>query len=266
MKNQDGVDVVIPTWNREKELNKVLDSIINQKKKINKIIIIDDGSTDNTRGMIERLNIENIKYIQYSNTGLPAVSRNRGLNLVESEYVAFCDSDDYWFKNKTTEQVQFFDKEIGMVCSNAKTLNSGELYIKSQKNRFLTTVDLLENNLVICSSVIIKRDLIRQFGGFDESKEVKAMEDYLLWLKYSLHTKIFYINDPMLTYTDDSSNSVRNKSYVSNEKLRLVVLFKFLKYLIVQGRILLFPVASFYIFRSILRMFKLFIRKGVYGT
>jgi len=108
--------VIIPTYNREKFLKRTIDSILTQTFKDFELIIVDDGSTDNTRGLIEAYNDNRIVYIHQGNSGCCA-AKNIGLHNAKGEYIAFCDSDDTWMPQKLEKHIQKYreDDEIKVV-------------------------------------------------------------------------------------------------------------------------------------------------------
>ena len=103
------VSVIIPTYNRAGVIKETINSIINQTYSNFEIIIVDDGSTDNTGDIIKTFQDDRIKYYWKKNTGLPSKARNVGLKHVNGEFIAFLDSDDIWLPKKI--ETQLFDAE-----------------------------------------------------------------------------------------------------------------------------------------------------------
>ncbi len=120
------VSVILPTFNRAHLICEAIDSILNQTYRDFEIIVVDDGSTDNTTEVLQRYS-DRITYIKQENKG-PGDARNRGIAEAKGEYIAFLDSDDIWFKDKLELQVAVMEKlpEIGFLCSDFCILKDGE--------------------------------------------------------------------------------------------------------------------------------------------
>ncbi|HKK53946.1 MAG TPA: glycosyltransferase family A protein [Patescibacteria group bacterium] len=100
--NNPKISVIIPTYNRANFLPRAIKSVLNQTFKDFELIIVDDGSTDNTKEVINNYlkNDDRIKYIYQQNSGGPPKPKNTGIKIAKGEYIAFLDSDDEWFKDK----------------------------------------------------------------------------------------------------------------------------------------------------------------------
>ena len=108
------ISVIIPTYNREKFLPATIDSVLRQTYSDYEIIVVDDGSTDGTQEVIEKLYGGKLKYI-YKNNGGPASARNVGLKNASGNYIAFLDSDDLWFPEKLETQIRFMEKNHSQI-------------------------------------------------------------------------------------------------------------------------------------------------------
>lgn len=228
------VSVIIPTYNRETKIVEAIKSVKQQAYKDIEVIVCDDGSTDNTKNVIARLQKKDkrIKFITGKHTGLPAITRNKGLKVAKGEWVAFLDDDDVWDKDKLLLQAKIIDtKKCDMVCSNAISSETRKKLINLNKNGFLSTKELLRNNLVVCSSVLVKRKVLEKIGGFSENKKMKAIEDYDLWLRISTDRKIYFLNKNLVFYNDDPKNSIR-KNNLSARKQKSRILFFYAKWLV----------------------------------
>ena len=100
MNKNDLISIIIPTYNRCKDLSNAITSVLNQTYKNWEIIIIDNYSTDETFKIVKQFNDNRIFYFKLNNYGNIAISRNYGINKSNGEIIAFLDSDDYWYKNK----------------------------------------------------------------------------------------------------------------------------------------------------------------------
>ena len=102
------VSVIIPTYNRSSFLKEAIQSVLNQSYNNFEIIVIDDGSEDETEKVIQSFNDSRIKYLKREHTGSPAFIRNQGMKIAKGEYIAFLDSDDLWFPHKLKMQINSF--------------------------------------------------------------------------------------------------------------------------------------------------------------
>jgi glycosyltransferase involved in cell wall biosynthesis len=219
------VSVIIPTWNRAKTLPLAISSVLKQSFSSFEILICDDGSTDNTEEIVRGFNDPRIVWIAGYHSGCPAVPRNRGLALSKGEWIAFLDSDDYWLPEKLEVQLEALKQTDALaVCSNAYRNTSDYMaeHLISWNQRELTFYDLLINNRVVCSSMLINRAALKIVAGFPEDLSYKALEDYCLWLKVSQLTSIIYLDQPLLVYKDDPKNSIRaNGPNIASQRRRV---------------------------------------------
>ena len=191
--NSRSVDVVIPCHNGEAFLYPCVESVVNQTYKVSKIILIDDGSTDNSLEVMKDLaqKYSSVTIVTQPNMGLSS-ARNTGIRNSESELVAFLDVDDYWLATKLENQIKLLDnfdcKETIAIASNYQLLESGKLLpgIRNPKARSINPRNLLLFRVVIPgsgSSVLLSRSIIDACGFFDE--KLKYGEDLDYWVRVS---------------------------------------------------------------------------------
>jgi glycosyltransferase involved in cell wall biosynthesis len=225
-------------------ISKAIESVLNQTYINTEIIIIDDGSTDKTKDIVDKLIKQypsKIRYLRIKHVGLLGVVRNQGLKIANGEYVAFLDSDDQWIPNKLELQINIFNKyqNIGLVSSNAKVKDDFEkklsyLFFPIKKNdKGIKKIrDLLTDNYIIISSAVARKSLIEQIGLFTDNPLLRAIEDYDLWLRLSTITKIYYLSEPLTIYSN-RKNSIRNEiSLVQYWKGMIYILDRFKKLLL----------------------------------
>ena len=193
------VSVIIPTYNRSSVLSRAIDSVLRQSFRDFELIVVDDGSTDNTKNLIEQYS-DQITYIYQDNKGVSA-ARNLGLKHATGEWVAFLDSDDEWKKKKLEKQIAFIEKNPLFQWShgNEKWLRNGK-HLNQKKIHQKSGGDIFERSLHLClispSTVIIKRDLLQRMNGFDP--EFIVCEDYDLWLRILKDFPIGFIEDELI--------------------------------------------------------------------
>ena len=215
MKNQPLVSVIIPTYNKSQYLREAIKSVLNQTYKNIEVIVVDDGSTDNTKEIVESFNDSRIIYIFQENKG-PAIARNTGIKKAQGEYIAFLDSDDLWLKEKLEKQVDFMEKnsEIGLLGTGCyEVTDKGKIIGKKIfpiKNKILQK-DLIKYNSFIQSSVMIRKEVFDKVGLYDKS--FRESEDYELWLRIAENYKIANLAEPLVTkrYCKKSLSPAKDK-------------------------------------------------------
>lgn len=195
------VTVVIPAFQAAPFLEVTLQALQSQTRVPEKIVVVDDGSTDGTAEIAERLGAAVLRQEQKG----PGAARNRGLELAETEFVAFCDADDWYAPDKVERGVELLEGLKANCCSTDAWVVRGER-IEGRKNEqrvvpgVLTLEFLLRGNPIVCSSVIARREVVQRVGGFDESPDLIATEDYDLWLRMAAIEPIAYSPRPQTFY------------------------------------------------------------------
>jgi glycosyltransferase involved in cell wall biosynthesis len=112
------ISVVIPSYNRAHYIEKTIDSVLEQKRDDIEIILVDDGSTDNTRELVQNKYGDQVRYVYQENQGIPG-ARNTGIKNAQGDYIAFLDSDDYWHPNKLEQQMALIAEhpEYGLLAA-----------------------------------------------------------------------------------------------------------------------------------------------------
>lgn len=210
------VSVVIPTYQRAEALERAVRSVLVQTWPVHEVIVCDDGSTDDSRERIEALHDERVRWSAGERAGRPAAPRNRGISLTTGEWIAFLDDDDEWLPKKVEAQLKRCAAEQTQACcTNAERVvpgqGKGSSYFQDLKGP-LRLAELLPVNRVICSSVLVKREVLQRTGGFPETVALRALEDYALWLRVAAFTPFSYCPEPLLRYTDAPDSSLRGKS------------------------------------------------------
>ncbi len=193
------LSVIIPTYNRAIDLDRCLKSLENQTFKNFEVLVCDDGSTDNTSEIVEKYDsLLTITYVKDENFGGPARPRNNGIKNAKGDFIAFLDSDDWWYSNKLEMTVSYLN-DYDLIYHDLDIYRNGQVSINVAKGRELKDnifKDLLINgNAINNSSVIIKKKIIDEIGEITEDKNLIAVEDYDYWLRVAKVTNRFkYIN------------------------------------------------------------------------
>lgn len=197
------MSIIIPTFNRAALLSECLKSILSQTYADFEVIIVDDGSTDDTEKVVAELD-NRISYCKLQKTANLSVLRNYGIEHSKGEFIAFCDDDDLWIPEKLSRQMKFM-KQFNIVCTNAEIIDSAGMslsgiYFKEFEDDVqLNTVHLLIRNFVMTSTVCLRKKILPELP-FDYIKYKSTAEDYDLWLKLSFENSIYFINEPLIKY------------------------------------------------------------------
>jgi glycosyltransferase involved in cell wall biosynthesis len=191
------VSIIIPTYNRAEDLKRALQSVFSQTFEKFEVLVMDDGSTDNTSEVVENLNDARIRYEWAKNFGGAARPRNRGLRLARGKYIAFLDSDDWWKPKKLEVSLKYLRQGVDVVYHDLHMVTKPHQKIFWRKGRARNLkspifYDLLENgNGLTNSSVVIRKDLLDMVNGFSEDENLVAAEDYETWLRVAKVTEKF---------------------------------------------------------------------------
>tara|TARA_Y100000589_G_scaffold332324_1_gene391752 strand:+ start:10930 stop:11739 length:810 start_codon:yes stop_codon:yes gene_type:complete len=207
--------IIIPTYNQSTLLRKCLESIINQTYKKWEAIIINNYSKDETINIIESFKDPRIKYKNFRNNGIIAASRNLGISLSKFPYISFLDSDDIWFPNKLEKVISYLEHKNDIVCHSeiwkwsdgtTKLVNYGPEISSNYENL------LFKGNVISTSAVSLKRNLIIEFKGFNQSPFMTGNEDYDLWMRISKEAKykFKFLNEPLGYYNIHNNNTSKN--------------------------------------------------------
>lgn len=205
------VSVIIPTYNRAHLIKQSVESVLKQSYQNFEIIIVDDGSKDNTEEIIKQINDSRIRYIKHTVNKGASAARNTGIREAKGKYIAFQDSDDLWLPEKLEKQIERIEKtenHIGAVFGGYWIINqNGEKrYFPEQSindgNIFYT---LLQGNVVGMPVVMIKKECFEKSGYFNET--LPALEDWELLLRISKDFEFLYINEPLVV-VHETENSI----------------------------------------------------------
>lgn len=204
---QPKVSVIIPTYNRAEELRRCLGSLINQTFKDFEVLVCDDGSTDHTSSVVGEFSGHlNVVYNRDANFGGPARPRNRGIGLARGEYLAFLDSDDWWAPEKLQISIASLEDTADIVFHDlwlvlSQNQKRPRRKVKSYQPGMAVYADLLiRGNALPTSSVVVRRSVIHEIGGFSEDKQLISTEDFDAWLRIAKKTNRFKRIDSCLGY------------------------------------------------------------------
>ena len=210
--------VIIPVYNKEHCVERTINSVLAQTYGDFEIIIVDDGSTDNSLRVVSAINDNRIKVFHKENEGV-SIARNYGVERAEGEYICFLDADDEWencFLRLMNEAIQRYPHHSFFTCPFlAKNKYKETLYKIEGRNGDTFVIEdycktFVEQRHAICcvGSVCIRKDILISCGMFPP--HVKRGEDHDLWLRLACKTSIVYTNRTKLIYNLDSENNSRS--------------------------------------------------------
>lgn len=209
---KDRVSIIIPTYNRGYIIERAIQSILCQTYEAFELLIVDDGSNDDTEEVVKRISDERIRYIKCTKNRGPAAARNEGVRESRYPYIAFHDSDDEWVEDKLEKQMQVLkaaDEKTGMVYSSYKT-DLGQVFPqewvpKNQRGGQIFPY-LLRGNMIGTPTMLLRKECFEKVGGFKE--ELRCIEDYEFVLRFAKVYSIAYIDEHLLHVhtTKDSVN------------------------------------------------------------
>jgi len=217
------VSVIIPTYNRGWILQRAVDSVLTQTFRDFELIVVDDGSQDDTADILAAYGTD-IRVIRQPNAGVSA-ARNTGICAAGGEFIAFLDSDDYWLPEKLHMQIAYFNTHAtAVICQteeiwirNGKRVNPKKVHKKPSGRIFRASLALC---LVSPSAVMLRRGLLDEIGGFDET--LPACEDYDLWLRISAHYPVYLVDTPLIVKTGGHADQLSRMVGLDRYRIRSI--------------------------------------------
>lgn len=214
------ISIVLPTYNRARIIGKAIESVLNQTYPYFELLIIDDGSSDDTERVVASYQDERIKYHKMPQNGGQSKARNYGMQQAQYDYIAFEDSDDLWRPTKLELQMQMMeaDAELGFVyhkflydLGEGRSITMPDEKVAVEKKNGDIYAQLLWDNLVGMPTLLMKKECLERIGYMDET--LQCLEDYDFALRLGKHYKAGFVNEILLdaefSNTGVSGNSVQ---------------------------------------------------------
>jgi glycosyltransferase involved in cell wall biosynthesis len=222
------VSVIIPTYNCGVYLGRAIDSVLSQSYRDYEILVVDDGSTDDTPSLASAYG-DKIRYLRQENRGLSA-ARNRALIDSNGEFIAYLDADDIWCPQKLAQQVEFLDahQDCGLLHSDVSVIDEKDQVIHARFNmetarpvpKDRCKYDILRRCHIQIATVIERRKCIEKIGGFNE--RLIATQDYMHWIMVAIEDWTFgYIDEPLAKYRWRAGSLMSSKRRILEDHARM---------------------------------------------
>ena len=223
------VSVIIPTYNRAYFLKEAIESVLKQTYPHFELLIIDDGSEDETATVVSRYQDKRIRYLFIPHQGV-SKARNVGIKEARAKLIAFLDSDDLWLPKKLELQVKFFqNRPDALICQTeeiwiryGRRVNPKKYHKKPSGMIFKES---LRRCLISPSAVMMRRELFERVGLFDES--MPACEDYDLWLRVTARYPVYLLPEPLVIKRGGHSDQL-SRTIPALDKWRIKAIVKIL--------------------------------------
>ncbi len=232
MSNSSLVSVIMPNFNHARYLADSVEAVLSQSYNHLELIIIDDCSNDESPEIIETFRRKDKRVIPiYNSMNLGASgSRNKALKTCRGDYIAFCDADDIWEKEKTKLQIERLQSEneydvvfCDSIIINEKGVSTGERFssqhVKMKDVGGNIFHELCLSNYINTATVMFRKKCLDQVGLFDEN--IKYIEDWLYWTMLARHFRFLYVDTPLVRYRVHPNSS--NKDRIGLKKQRIKV-------------------------------------------
>jgi glycosyltransferase involved in cell wall biosynthesis len=221
------VSIVMPTYNRADVIGETIKSILAQHLRNFELVVISDGSTDNTEAVVESYRDSRIKLVKQTNSGGPARPRNTGVEYAKGKYIAFCDDDDLWMPEKLQRQVEVMEQQSDAALCFTGGVTFGDRDLLS-KRAVKKGVDrdhfqaLLYGNFIANSSVLVRKSVLEEVGPFNIEKFLHGAEDYEMWLRIAHRYRLVRIDEPLIRYRVHRNNLARNRALATRRSIYIV--------------------------------------------
>ncbi|NLI92082.1 MAG: glycosyltransferase family 2 protein [Peptococcaceae bacterium] len=208
------VSVIMPAYNSEKYIEKAISSVLSQSYSNFELIVVDDGSRDDTAIIVSEIagRDKRIQFFRNQKNSGVSETRNFGISQAKGDWIAFLDSDDMWAPGKLEKQIKLIKNK-----EHANLLFTGSSFIDENDNPYsfmlkipeeIKYKDLLKQNIISCSSVLLNKQLLAEY----KMERNDLHEDYALWLKILRNENYAYgINEPLLIYRLSKNSKTGNK-------------------------------------------------------
>lgn len=205
------VSVIIPSYNREKTIERAVMSVLNQTYKDLELIVVDDCSKDNTVEVLKSIKDDRLKIIRLEKNSGACVARNVGIENAQGDYIAFQDSDDEWLLDKLEKQMAIFEKEkVDLVFCAFNRFGLGKnLTCPKLSEGIVERKTLLEDSRISTQTLIGKKEC---FENVKFDPEMPRLQDYDITIRLSKKYSIYFVNEPLVNMYVQNDSISKNKN------------------------------------------------------
>lgn len=225
------LSIIIPSFNRQSVIQRAIDSVLSQRYLIGRndweLILVDDGSTDDTRALISQRYLDtnpNIVYLRQDNAGVSA-ARNLGLRHAQGEWIALLDSDDQWLPHKLDAQFEQLKLEQQLICHTQEIWIRNGVRVNQMSKHQKAGGWIFERCLPLCamspSSIVIHKSVFESVGIFDQL--LPACEDYDLWLRIASQYSVAYVEQACINKFGGHDDQL-SRQYWGMDRFRVIAL------------------------------------------
>ena len=208
------VSVIIPVYNASRFIRQTIESVLSQTYKNLELIIVDDGSTDDSPEIIKSFKDSRIVFIRQKNKGVSA-ARNTAVAASSGKFIALLDHDDIWFPEKLEKQIPLFEKnpETGLVYSDIGYIDADGKQVswmlkQFEPHRGYVLKELFLNDFIPCLTAVFRRDVLKKTGLFNE--KYRFAEEYDLFLRIARYYQVDFVDEVLACYRVHETNLSRN--------------------------------------------------------
>jgi len=204
--------IIVAVYNGAKTLEACINSLLAQTYSNFEILLVDDGSSDNSYEVIQAFESDpRVRYFKKENGGV-ASARNYGIGVSEGDVIGFCDQDDQWKPTKLEKQLpRFDDPDVGLVYSWVEIQRMGETDYSKPEIEGRCFHELLDVNFISCCTALVRKSILKDIGGFDDSRELHGVDDRHVWLRVARISKLAVVKEPLAVYYIHGENYSMNQ-------------------------------------------------------
>lgn len=217
--------IVIPLYNKEHSIENTIQSILSQTYNNFELVIVNDGSTDDSLKIVQSIKDKRIRIIDKPNGGVSS-ARNKGINESRSEWICFLDADDFWHQDyllevhkaiKTFPECNIFAVCQKIIFENKAIIYENEFLPSKNSCGYINYYQIISkyNPPIHSSNVTINKHILKKSGLFREGQ--RNYEDHDLWIRISLYSDIIYINKPLCVHRKDDLNSASKSIFLARD-------------------------------------------------
>lgn len=225
---KEKVSIIIPTYNRANTIKRAIDSVLRQTYNDFELLVVDDGSTDDTPQIVGSYEDSRVRYFRTGERHGANHARNVGIKNAGGEYIAFQDSDDFWLEDKLEKQMHIFEKDpqvdvvwcryVRLMISGAKRVEPKGMFIKDRMQTETEKV-LAAGNVIGTPTMIVRKKCFEQVGAFDET--IQRFQDWELCIRF-IQKFQFYFMDEILVEAYESEHGITNANSMMASLLSIV--------------------------------------------